>query len=82
MKPSQLVRVHIRLRVQSLVKWSPHVCCESIFIRWHQLLWFQQNALIHGFLNSWFQTLQAKIDGQIVLRRIFIFVVYVNHEIS
>jgi hypothetical protein len=26
------------------------------------------NAMIHGFLNSWFQTLQATINGGIVFR--------------
>jgi len=37
--------------------------------------WFLQNALIHGILNSWFQTLQATINGTIEFRWIFIFVV-------
>ena len=49
--------------------------CESTFIGCHQCSWFLQNALIHGFLNSWFQTLQATVNGKIVLRWIFIFVV-------
>ena len=33
-------------------------------------------------LNSWFPTLQATINGKIVFRWIFIFMVYVDHEIS
>jgi len=49
--------------------------CESTFIRCHQFLWFLQNALMHGFLNSWFQTLQATINGKIVFHWIFIFMV-------
>jgi len=36
---------------------------------------FLQNELIHGFMNSWFQTLQVTINGKIVFRSIFIFVV-------
>jgi hypothetical protein len=32
-----------------------------------------QNALIHGFLNSWFQTLPATINGKIVFRYDFYF---------
>jgi len=47
---------------------------ESTFIRWHHFSWFLQNSLIHG-LNSWFQTLQLTINGKIVFRWIFIFVV-------
>jgi len=35
--------------------------------------WFLQIALIHGFLNSWFQILQATVNGKIVFRWIFIF---------
>jgi hypothetical protein len=41
--------------------------CESTFIRWHRFSWIL-NALIHGFLNSWFQTLQARINRKIVFR--------------
>ena len=41
----------------------------------NQLSWFLQNALIPGFLNSWFQTIQATINGNIVFRWIYIFVV-------
>ena len=52
-----------------------NVHCESIFIRWHKFLWFLQNALIPGFLNSWFQTLQATINGKIVFRWSLNFVV-------
>ena len=40
----------------------PSHYCESTFICWHQFLWFLKNALIHGFLNSWFQTLHATIN--------------------
>ena len=36
--------------------------CESTIIHWYQFPWFLQKALIHGFLNSWFQTLQATIN--------------------
>jgi hypothetical protein len=42
--------------------------CENTFIPWHQLSWFLQNALIPGFLNSWFHTLQATINGKIVFK--------------
>ena len=42
--------------------------CESTFISWHQFSWFLQNPLIPGFLNSWFQTLQATINGKIVFK--------------
>jgi len=42
--------------------------CGSIFIRRHRFSWFLQNALIHGFFNSWFQTLQATVNGKIVFR--------------
>jgi hypothetical protein len=45
------------------------------FIRWHQFSWFLKHALIHGFLNSWFQTLQATINEKVVFRWILIFVV-------
>jgi len=38
--------------------------CESTIIRWHQ------NALIRWFLNSWFQTLQATINGENVFHSI------------
>ena len=55
---------------------------ESIFIHWHQFSWFLQNALPHEFLNSWFQTLQATINEEIVIYWIFIFMVLVDHEIS
>ena len=41
--------------------------CESTFIHWHKFLWFLQNALIPGLLNSWFQRLQATINGKIVI---------------
>ena len=37
---------------------------ESIFIHWHRFSWFLQNALIHGFWNLWFQTLQAIIKWE------------------
>jgi hypothetical protein len=54
---------------------------KSTFIRWHQFSlflqnalihgflnsWFLQNTLIHGFLNSWFQTLQTTVSGNILL---------------
>ena len=40
------------------------VYSESTFIRWYQFSWFLQNALIHGFLNSWFQTLQTTVIGE------------------
>jgi hypothetical protein len=33
------------------------LCGLSTFIHWHQCSRFLQNALIHGFLNLWFQTL-------------------------
>jgi hypothetical protein len=33
--------------------------CESIIIRCHQFRDLYKNALIHGFFNSWFQTLHA-----------------------
>ena len=33
-----------------------------------------KNALSHGFLKSWFQTIQATINGTIVIRWILIFV--------
>jgi hypothetical protein len=49
--------------------------CKRTFLRWHQFLWFLQKALIHGFLNSWLQTLQTTINGKNVFRWIFIFVV-------
>jgi hypothetical protein len=49
--------------------------CESTFISWHQFSWFLQNTLIHVFLISWFQTLQAIIIGENVFCWIFIFVV-------
>jgi len=49
--------------------------CESIIIRWHQFSWFLQNALIHGLLNSWFQSLHATIYGKIVFRWILVFMV-------
>jgi hypothetical protein len=39
------------------------------------------HAVILGFSNSWFQTLQATIDEEIVFRWILIFVVLVKHEI-
>jgi hypothetical protein len=42
--------------------------CENSFIPWHQFLWFLQNAVILGFSNSWFQTLQATVTGKIVFR--------------
>jgi len=51
------------------------VYCESTLICWHQFTWFLQNAVIYGFLNSWFQTLQATINGKIVFRWILILVV-------
>ena len=41
---------------------------KNFFIRWRQFLWFLLNAMTHGFLNSWFQTLQATINGGIVFR--------------
>jgi predicted MPP superfamily phosphohydrolase len=41
------------------IQWLRY--CESTFIRWHQFSWFLQNALIHGFLISWFQTRQATV---------------------
>ena len=46
--------------------------CESTCIDWHSFSWFLENALIHGFLNSWFQTLQATINGKIVISLDFI----------
>jgi len=63
-------------------KMGKNTYCESTIICWHQFLWFLQNALINGFLNSWFQTLQARINGKIAFHWIFIFVVLVDHEIS
>ena len=33
--------------------------CESTFIRGHQILWFQQNVLIHKLLTSSSQTLEV-----------------------
>jgi hypothetical protein len=41
----------------------------KIFLRWRQFPWFLQSALIHGFLNSWFQILQATINKKIVVFR-------------
>jgi hypothetical protein len=43
---------------------SISIYCKSTFILWHQFSWFLQNALIPGFLHSWFQTLQATINGK------------------
>jgi len=37
--------------------------------------WFLLNTLILGLLNAWLQTLQATINGTIVSRWIFMFVV-------
>jgi hypothetical protein len=54
--------------------------CASTFISWHRFSWFLQNALIHGFLNSWFQTLPAALNGKIVFRWIFIFVVQISEN--
>ena len=54
---------------------SISIYCKSTFILWHQFSWFLQNALIPGFLNRCFQTLQTTIDGKIVFRWILIFVV-------
>jgi len=48
---------------------------EGTFIRWHQFLWFLQHTLIHGFLNSWFQTLKVTVNGKLIFRWILIFVV-------
>ena len=47
---------------------SISIYCKSTFILWHQFSWFLQNALILGFFNSWFQTLQTKVNEKIVLR--------------
>jgi hypothetical protein len=58
------------------------IYCENTFILWYQFLWFLQNALIHRFLNSWFQTLQKTVNGKIVFCWILIFMVKVNHEIN
>ena len=40
--------------------------CESTFIGCHQFSWLLQNTLSLGFLNSYFQTLHATINGKIV----------------
>jgi hypothetical protein len=40
-----------------------------LLIRWHQLSWFLQNALIPWFLNSQFQTLQATINEVVMFLR-------------
>ena len=37
--------------------------------------WFLQNVVIHGFLNSWFQALHARVNGKIVFHWILIFLV-------
>ena len=49
--------------------------CESIFVICYlqQFPWFLQSALIHWFLNLWFQILQATINEKIVFRWILIF---------
>jgi hypothetical protein len=44
--------------LQSLLYLGPEFC-EITFIRWHQFSWFLQNALIPGFLNSWFQVVHV-----------------------
>jgi len=83
-KNKQKVIVCIEFQCTSLIpkafiKQSKY--CESICIGWSQFPWFLQNALIHGFLNSWFQASQATTNGKIVFRWIFMFVVLVYHEI-
>jgi len=50
------------------VKWLLFEFCESNIIRWHQFSWFLQNAVIHGFLNLWFQTIHTTINEKIVFR--------------
>jgi hypothetical protein len=82
------VELMMAVLLKSTVKHSQTTCniwqaffvtviiyCERTFIRWHQFSWFLQNALIHGNLNSWFQTIHATINGKIVFRWIFIFVI-------
>jgi hypothetical protein len=59
-----------------------YVNSENTFIHWHQFSWFLQNALIHGFLNSWFQTLQATINGKIVQLNLSYVIYQVNNEIE
>jgi hypothetical protein len=59
-----------------------YVYSESTFIHWHQFSWFLQNASIHGFLNSWFQTLQATINGKIVQLNLSYVTYQVNIEIG
>ena len=39
------------------IPYNKNKYCGSTVIRWHQFLWFLQNAVILGFSNSWFQTL-------------------------
>ena len=55
----------------SAILW--HTVCESNFIRWHQFSWFLQNAVIFGFLNSWFQTLQVTINWENCISLVFNF---------
>ena len=64
------VLIFVEFVVQK-IKFVHHVYlqyCDSTFIRWLQFSWFLQNALIHGFLNSCVQTLQATINENIVFR--------------
>ena len=45
------------LKKPLLSEYFYYYYCESTFIHWNQFSWFLQTAVIHGFLNSWFQTL-------------------------
>ena len=62
LKKSMVKTVKYFLNVKYCNKWEKlqkNDYCQSTFIRWHTFSRFLQNAVIHGFLNSWFQTLQS-----------------------